>query len=770
MIKRGILSLLLSLISIVLFSQTGTIRGFVYNIETGEPVIFTNVVIPKTNYGASTDINGYFVISKVPIGKHTLKAGSIGYKESSIEIQLNQDQVLNVKIQIEEESKLLGAVEVSAQSQAARTESQVSIEKITAKDITQMPSVGGSADLAQYIQVLPGVVFTGDQGGQLYIRGGSAIQNKVILDGMVIFNPFHSIGLFSVFETDIIRNADVFTGGFGAKYGGRISSIMDITTRDGNKKKTQGKIGASTFGANLLLEGPIIKEDTNSETSLSYLITAKNSYLSHSSKKVYSYIDGALPYDFFDIYGKMTLSTNTGTKINLFAFNYTDQVNQYKSIANFDWQNIGIGGNFVILPPGNTSALVEGVFAYSDYTVNMLNTITDDSKSSNIGGFNVGLTTTNYFNKDQFKYGIEMIGNTTNTKVNSLEEIDYSTELGLFTIYKGIYKKLVYEPSFRLSYFASIGELIPEPRLALKYNITNSWRIKSAMGLYSQSFIDTKSDQDIVNLFTGYLTITPEMNIARTHRGVELDSYLQRSKHLIIGTEIDLTRFISLNIEGYYKTMENLVTINRHKFYNDDPEHSEFGINPQPDFLKKEYAIENGEAYGMDISLKYDDERLYLWAVYSLGKVVRQDELMEYFPHYDRRHNVNILFSYQLGLDRSWEVNLRWNYGSGFPYTPTKGGQELLDFQSGINYDYIYTNGELKQIFGAYNSRRLPDYHRFDISAKKRFTLSKHTILEVNVSVTNVYNRENLFYYDRISAQRVNQLPIMPSIGINLSF
>jgi hypothetical protein len=216
--------------------------------------------------------------------------------------------------------------------------------------------------------------------------------------------------------------------------------------------------------------------------------------------------------------------------------------------------------------------------------------------------------------------------------------------------------------------------------------------------------------------------------------------------------------------------MENLVTINRHKFYNDDPEHSEFGINPQPDFLKKEYAIENGEAYGMDISLKYDDERLYLWAVYSLGKVVRQDELMEYFPHYDRRHNVNILFSYQLGLDRSWEVNLRWNYGSGFPYTPTKGGQELLDFQSGINYDYIYTNGELKQIFGAYNSKRLPDYHRFDISAKKRFTLSKHTILEVNVSVTNVYNRENLFYYDRISAQRVNQLPIMPSLGINLSF
>src|SRR6202007_2836734 len=102
-------------------------------------------------------------------------------------------------------------------------------------------------------------VFTGDQGGQLYIRGGTPVQNKVLLDGMIVYNPFHSIGLFSVFDNDIIRNADVYTGGFGAEYGGRISSIMDITTRDGNKKRVAGKIAASPFGAKVLVEGPIIK-------------------------------------------------------------------------------------------------------------------------------------------------------------------------------------------------------------------------------------------------------------------------------------------------------------------------------------------------------------------------------------------------------------------------------------------------------------------------------------------------------------------------------
>ena len=126
--------------------------------------------------------------------------------------------------------------------------------KITPKDLEMIPTIGGEADLAQYLQIVPGVVFTGDQGGQLYIRGGSPVQNKVLLDGMIVYSPFHSIGLFSVFDTDIIRNTDVYTGGFNAEYGGRISSIMDIKTRDGNKKTFEGKLSANTFGSKLLME------------------------------------------------------------------------------------------------------------------------------------------------------------------------------------------------------------------------------------------------------------------------------------------------------------------------------------------------------------------------------------------------------------------------------------------------------------------------------------------------------------------------------------
>ncbi len=139
--------------------------------------------------------------------------------------------------------------------------------------------MGSEPDFAQYVQVLPGVIFTGDQGGQLYIRGGAPIQNKVLLDGMVVYNPFHSIGFFSVFDSDIIRSADVYTGGFNAEYGGRISSVMDIVTKDGNRNRQSGKISASTFGSKLLLEGPLFKTEDQSKTSLSYVFSGKTYYI-----------------------------------------------------------------------------------------------------------------------------------------------------------------------------------------------------------------------------------------------------------------------------------------------------------------------------------------------------------------------------------------------------------------------------------------------------------------------------------------------------------
>lgn len=241
------------------YGQTGTIRGFVYDKANGEPVLFTNVYLSGTTYGAATDVNGYYTVTKVPPGNYNLIVSSIEFDTLVTPITVAANEIITKKLYLVKRTVNLKAIDISAEKQEQRSEVKMSVTKITPKELKQLPSVGGEPDLVQYLQVLPGVVFSGDQGGQLYIRGGTPIQNKVLLDGMVIYNPFHSIGLFSVFDTDIIRNADVYAGGFGAEYGGRISSIMDVKTRDGNKKRFAGKISANPFTSKLLLEGPIKK-------------------------------------------------------------------------------------------------------------------------------------------------------------------------------------------------------------------------------------------------------------------------------------------------------------------------------------------------------------------------------------------------------------------------------------------------------------------------------------------------------------------------------
>ena len=173
-------------------------------------------------------------------------------------ISLKAQQILTKKFEISESSVQLQTVHISADRQAMKSDVKVSVTKMTPKDIELIPAIGGEPDLAQYLQVLPGVVFTGDQGGN-YISEVGLLFKIGLLDGMIVYNPFHSIGLFSVFDTDLLRNADIYTGGFGAQYGGRISSIMDITTRDGNKNRLGGKVSTSTFGSKLLLEGPLGK-------------------------------------------------------------------------------------------------------------------------------------------------------------------------------------------------------------------------------------------------------------------------------------------------------------------------------------------------------------------------------------------------------------------------------------------------------------------------------------------------------------------------------
>lgn len=756
--------------------EDNSIKGFVYEESTGEPMMFTNVYLKGTTFGGSTNENGYFNINRIPDGRYTLLITSVGYDTISEVFNLSKGQSVSRKYYLKETSQKLETVTITADKIEARTETKTSVITVTPKTITKIPSVGGQADFAQYLQVVPGVIFTGDQGGQLYIRGGSPIQNKVLLDGMVIYNPFHSIGLFSVFDTDIIRNADVFTGGFGAEYSGRISSIMDITTRDGNKKRISGKIGGNTFGAKVMIEGPLKKAKSPEDATISFILSAKNSYLEQSSQIFYPYAsESGLPFNFQDIYGKVSLNAPNGSKVNLFGFSFNDQVNKYMSLSDFGWTSYGAGTNFLVIP-GKSPVMIEGNIAYSSYSSWMKEENNPD-RYSNINGFNMGFDFSQFLGKNTLKYGIEMLGYTTDYVTysiyghNKIANKLNSTEIGVYAKYKAVLGKLLLEPSFRLQWYASLPDMSPEPRIAAKYNISDRLRLKAAAGMYSQNFVAATSDRDVVNLFYGFLSGID--NLPKTYDGEPINSYLQKANHFILGGEFDLSNNATVNLEGYWKDFVQLTNINRNKLYSDTPDNSQI-----PDLLKKDFTKETGDAYGFDVSLKYEDKHWYLWAVYALGFVTREYEkavedgveLVEYAPHFDRRHNINVILTYTAGSKRQWEFSGRWNFGSGFPFTQVQGFYEYYSFQDGINFDFTTTNGDMGVLYGELNGGRLPTYHRFDIDVKRKFYFSETTMLEADLSVTNIYNRDNVFYVNMITSEVARQLPILPTLGLTFSF
>jgi hypothetical protein len=295
--------------------------------------------------------------------------------------------------------------------------------------------------------------------------------------------------------------------------------------------------------------------------------------------------------------------------------------------------------------------------------------------------------------------------------------------------------------------------------LAAKYNVTEKIRLKVAGGFYTQNLIAAVNDQDVVNLFYGFLS-GPE-NLPRKFNGQNVTSALQRAWHYGAGIELDLGQHQEINIEGFYKDFTQLTNINRDKLYDEND-------LSKPEFQRNDFAIEIGNSYGMDFKYKYEFKKMYLWAVYSLTYVERFDGTRNYSPHFDRRHNVNLVATYTFDKKRSWNLNTRWNFGSGFPFTQTQGFYEKLNTEAPGNP--LTQNGNIGVYYTEINNGRLPSFHRMDVSLSKKMTLKKNQTMTLTVAATNVYNRDNIFYFDRARFTRINQLPIIPTVGINYSF
>ena len=754
-----IATLFIMMLSTSAFSQEGSIRGHVYDSKSGEPVMFANIILEETNIGTNTDENGLFNLVGVPVGEYNLRASFLGFEEALIKVEFKSSKINYYKVDLVEGGINIGVVDISASRQQDRTEVRISKLRVSKKQIKALPSTGGEPDILQYLQVLPGIVSTGDQGGQLYIRGGAPVQNKILLDGLTIYNPFHSIGFFSTFETEIIRNVDVLTGGFNAEHGGRISAIVDVSTREGNKKRFGGQVSASPFMVKGLFEGPIIKLKEDSG-SLSFALTTKRSIIDQTSQSLYSYAAVndtiGLPFSFSDTYGKISYVADNGSKFNFFGFKFDDSFNN-PLVSRVDWSNEGGGMTFDLLP--NASSLtLNGIVGYSKYDVAIVEA-SDDPRSSLIREYLLGLDFNYYGNTLEVKYGLEVKSIRTEFDfVNpfglSLNQSQNTTEMSGFLKFKKSWDKLVFEPGVRMQYYASLGEFSIEPRLGLKWNVLEGTRIKAAAGIYTQNVISTSNERDVVSLFTGFLS-GPESQFDDLN-GDRTTSKLQKSRHLILGIEQDITENIQINVEGYLKDFPQLIVVNRNK----------------TDVTQSDFSTEEGEAYGVDFSAKFETPNWYVWATYTLGFVNRFDGEQEYPTIFDRRHNINFLTTFTFGENRDWQVSARWNFGSGFPFTKTQSFFNQQGLRGGADSEFLTSNpDELGIIYSdVRNGGRLPYYHRLDISAQKTFELSENVNVEAVLSVTNAYNRDNIFYFDRVLFERVDQLPIIPSIGIRLNY
>ncbi|MEY3085576.1 MAG: hypothetical protein RL037_1756 [Bacteroidota bacterium] len=777
--KNLLILLLLASCNFIL-AQDFVIRGFVYDKSNGEPMPYEKVKLLKSDStlvaGAQTDLNGFFQIPKLQKGKYIVKVDIASYEISNINVDiLPSKKIYDTRFELvkREVIKEFKEIKLSADQQRKKTDPDVSKIRLDKKSLERIPSYGAESDVMNGLAVTPGVVTTGDQGGQLYVRGGTPIQNKILLDGMTIYNPFHSIGFYSIFETELVKNVDIYTGGFESKYGGRISSVMDITYRDGNRQKVEGKVSASPFLAKMVLEGPIGKKMGTSPRTGSYIFSAKHSLLDYTSKTLYPEINqgNGLPFNFTDLYGKITLNSTDGSKISAFAFYNTDSVNY--SVADLNWQAAGGGINFLMVPVGSP-IFIRGHVNGSSFNTTFQETGAE-ARTSSVGGFDLGFDFTYFLkNESEMNYGFNFNGFNTNfTTYNELqrkiEAVNFTTEIGAYVNFRKIWLRWVLQPGLRTQVYASLGTVSIEPRLAVKYNVNEKFRLKMSGGRFSQNFTSASSDKDIVNLFNGLLSAPTNVqeNFVNEFQQVKnTKNGLQYAWHAIVGGEYDLTRNISVNIEGYYKYFSQLSNINQNKLYEDIAQFATID-----DVFKKDFILESGQSYGIDILVKYNKDRLFLWGVYSLGKSTRWDGFISYYPVFDRRHNVNLVGSYLLGNDKSYEISVRWNLGSGLPFTPTSGYYQLQNFQGGVTTDYVNENpDEVATLLGDFNSKRLPYYHRLDVTGKKRIKFKNKTEMEIVISVTNVYDRNNIFYVNRITGEEIYQFPVLPSFGVNYKF
>jgi hypothetical protein len=734
------LSILL-LIDTVIYSQDfGTLRGLVTDSTTSEALAYGNVFIKEIGKGSSTDARGYFLIPQIPADKNfTLIVSYVGYRTKTIEIKLAKNKVIQYNIQLIPAGVELQTIEKIGERVVEKNETNISLQRIAMRDLEALPQ-GVETDVFRSLQYLPGVQSTGDVSARFYVRGGASNQNLVLIDGVTIYNPFHALGLFSVIDPDMINNIEFYKGGFSADLGGRLSSVIKIITKDGNKNRFSAKGSASLLSGKFLLEGPIPKG--------SFIFTGRKSYSTAILKKFLN--DQNVPADFHDIFFKLNYANPDfleGSKFTLNGFFSGDKItNNDPRIEDHQWSNKVFG--FKWFQVGDSPLFYELGINYSKFSGEIIPKESTVRQSKNdIEDITLQMDFTYMFDsKDEIGLGFHFKNIKTDLYVKNA--LGVNTDISIAAANISLYAKYKFmqldffgmDVGFRLN-LATLSEnkqsTFFEPRASFTLRPFDIIAIKGAIGLYQQELITVDNEKDVINLYEPWI-IAP--------------NYLVPSKaiHYILGMEVTPTKNLTFNVEGYYKNMFNLPVLNENKIWFTDPD----------------FVSGKGESYGVEFMTKLSNSWMGFTVSYTRSFAYRMLDDKRYYPRYDIRDMLNC--SLELNFGKGWSASAMWTYNSGLPFT------QVLGYYDKFYFDNIYTNMDQFDpthsypIYGIQNLGRLPVYHRLDLGVSKKIKIFDFEV-EIDVSVINVYDRKNIFYFQKETGKRVNMMPFMPSATLKVA-
>lgn len=731
--------------------------GKVQDAQSGLTLPGATVVVSQNGeqlVGDITNSMGEFRLPDLGSGRYIVTTSFLGYK-AHVDTLLLPKKEFHV-ILLEPQRTLLEELLVETQRLDENT-FIAGLATIRPEDLARVPMPDVSYDLAGYLLTLPGVVSTGDRGGQLFIRGGTPTQNLVLVDGMRVFQPFHIVGFYSAFPADIVSYADVYAGGFNARYGGRISSVIDIKTVNGNKEKLTYSASIAPFLSGFNVSIPVRPGDT------SFIFSARESLIDRISPTV---LGQELPFRFGDRYAKLHSYLNQTSSLTLTALTTSDEGNlatggksELEEHRRSTWKNLALGGKYTYIPA--ESAVMTDLAVYYSSLKSRYRPTPDELRSADVSDLHMSISFAYLMGLRQIHFGI--FGNTNffDYSLGKLGTEGFSGVTSVGSYFEGqfpIGSTLRVEPGVRLEIFSRGVRNTIAPRARMVFqprSLGGHHQFSAAWGMYHQQIVGLSNEQDVSDVFTIW-SASPN------------NTPVPMAVHYIAGWKGRLKPWLELTLELYRKDLSNL----------------SFPVFGSAINRVAEYSKVDGFAHGADAKVEITHQDVFFSVSYSrseveyhrdeqtstgifkpiFGNVNVLDELTFNPPH-DRRDQLNASFQYRMG---SHKLAVRWQYGSGLPFTQVAGYySDLSNALDPRNTAYVNAVGQTFVARAELYGSRLPTYHRLDMTYEKTFAIPGGSLTGM-AGLINVYDRNNIFEYNIFTGNRVDQLPIIPSLGVRV--